>query len=158
MNSCHHVTRYETFQIRHKFFTWLRARKQKTDNNQRRRFGFHIAPTWENSVYMRFSSHFHAGMTFHASMRRRHEIFMSPRNESFISPRHHVNTTLAQTSTRYENSCRHETSRRYEFHVGLMASKNSNPYCPKIMAISKIMKTRSLVKQHRFLQGKSLKR
>ena len=35
-----------------------------------------------------------------------------PVNESFISPRHHVNTTVAQTSTRYENSCRHE------FHVG----------------------------------------
>ena len=57
MNSCHHVTRYETFQIRHK--------KTKTDNNRRRRFGFHIAPTLENSVYMRFSSHFQAGMTFH---------------------------------------------------------------------------------------------
>ena len=31
-----------------------------------------------------------------------HEILMSPRNESFISPRHHVNTTVAQTSTRYK--------------------------------------------------------
>ena len=50
---------------------------------------------------------FHTGMTFHAGMKRRDEIFMLPRNESFISPRHHVNTTVAQTSTRYENSCRH---------------------------------------------------
>ena len=55
---------------------------------------------------------FHAGMTFHADRKRQHEIFMPPRNESFILPRHHVNTTVVHTSTRYENSCRHE------FHVG----------------------------------------
>ena len=46
-------------------------------------------------------------LPFSCRHERRHE--MSPRNESFISPRHHVNTTVAQTSTRYENSCRHET-------------------------------------------------
>ena len=33
-------------------------------------------------------------MTFHAGMKKRHE--------SFISPRHHVNTTVAKTSTRSE--------------------------------------------------------
>ena len=63
---------------------------------------------------------FHPGMTFHAGMKRRHEIFMPPRDESFISPRHHINTTVAQTSTRYENLCRHETHAGMSFMSGLM--------------------------------------
>ena len=104
MNSCHHVTRYETFQIRH---TENKNRQQSTKAIWLS-YRLDMTKFCLHEIFIPFSCRH----DFHAGMKRRHEIFMSPRNESFISPRHHVNTTVAQTSTRYENSCRHE------FHVG----------------------------------------
>ena len=135
MNSCHHVTRYETFQIRHKE---NKNRQQSTRaiwfsyRPDMRKFCLHeiFIPFHESFIsprhhvnttvaqtstrYENWCRHeFHVGSSYRPDMRRfcLHEIFI-PFHESFISPRHHVNTTVAQTSTRYENWCRHE------FHVG----------------------------------------
>ena len=71
-------------------------------------------------VYMRLSPHFHAGMSFHAGMKKWHKIFMPPGNECFMPPRHHVNTIAAQISTRYETHAGMKAHVGMDFILGLM--------------------------------------
>ena len=90
MNSCRHETRHETFQITSHILGATKA------------IWFSYRPDMRKLCLHEIFIPFPCRHDFHAGMKKRHEIFMSPRNESFMSPRHHVNTTVAQTSTRYE--------------------------------------------------------